>query len=398
MFGIQTFQRTLGVAARIACDIPALERKFKIRERVSGPFPEGPCVWMHGASLGECKMLLSLFPFLKKDVPEMPPVVLTTQKAELLDFLKTKEKNLGIQTCMAPLDTPRSMSVFVKCAKPAMLILAENELWPGYLNAMRKISKTPKVALVSGRFRRCADTRNFDAIGFASMQTGSDSTRFVSAGDYLLSHKTIVGGNWKLLSWAKSGVKIACPKNPTVDVAFLSFHWEERKPLLKMLDSTANQGKVAVFAPRYADDLEKFESCFVQNKLKLVTWPEIKPGCVSVVEGYGKLSEVLAESKTSVIGGSFSRTLGVHDFWESLEMGVTTCIGPYSRGQRTAVSALLRDGALIQITSPEKFGKSLSLNPEAAEDFLCREREKVVSSYNAFVEYVRRTLNLEIFR
>lgn len=398
MFGIRTFQRTLGVAARVACDIPSLNRKFKIRERVSGPFPEGPCVWMHGASLGECKMLLSLFPFLKKDVPEMPPVVLTTQKAEVLAFLKPLAKNLGIQMCMAPLDTPCSVKNFVKCAKPAVLVLAENELWPGYLDAMRKLSKAPRIALVSGRFRRCADVRNFDAIGFACMQTDADLTRFVAAGDYLISHKAIVGGNWKLLSWAKSGENSACPKNPRVDAAFLSFHWKERKPLLKMLELAAKRDEVIVFAPRRSGDLKKFNPFFGQQKIKTVKWPELKPGCVSVVEGYGKLSEVLAESKISVIGGSFSRTLGVHDFWEPLKMGVTTCIGPYCRGQRAAVSALLREGALIQITSPEKLGKRLSANPETVERFLCREREKVISSYDAFVEYVRRTLNLEAFQ
>lgn len=398
MLGLGTIQRTLDVFARAVGKIPAVDEKFKIRARLFGPFPNGPAIWMHGASLGECKMLLSLARILKADVPEIPRVVLTTQKAEVLDFLNPQAEALGISMGMAPLDSPRALRLFMREVNPRMLILAENELWPGYLEAFRKRFRTPRVALVSGRFYRCLTSRNFDAIGFACMQTGADVDRFVAAGDDLVPQKTIVGGDWKLLPFAKSDGEVRPPRNPTVDFAFLSFHLEERRPLLKMLRAAIERGCAVVFAARFDADSVRLERLFSRNGLLTLKWPQVRKGCVSVVDGYGKLPAVLGVSRVAVIGGSFARTLGVHDFWEPLKMGVTTCIGPFARGQDAVVSSLVRDGALVQLRRPDELGKVRTARADAAGRFLAYEREKALAAYKAFVEYVRQTLNPETFQ
>lgn len=398
MLGLGTIQRTLDVFARAVGKIPAVDEKFKIRARLFGPFPSGPAIWMHGASLGECKMLLSLARILKADFPEIPKVVLTTQKAEVLDFLKPQAEASGLSMGMAPVDSPRALRLFMREVKPQMLILAENELWPGYLEIFRKRFRTPRVALVSGRFYSCLTSRSFDAIGFASMQTGSDAGRFIAAGDGLTPQKTIVGGDWKLLPFAKSDGEVRPPQDPTVDLAFLSFHLEERRPLLKMLRVALGRGDAVVFASRFDTDSARFEELFSRSGLQTVKWPLVCKGSVSVVEGYGKLSAVLGSSRAAVVGGSFARTLGVHDFWEPLKMGVTTYIGPFSRGQSAVVRSLVRAGALLQLKCPDELGKVQTARADAARRFLAGEREKVLAVYKAFVEYVRQTLKPETFQ
>ena len=60
MLGVNLLRKAAGVAARVASKVSPLESRFKIQNRLDGPWPEGPFLWMHGASLGECKMLLSL--------------------------------------------------------------------------------------------------------------------------------------------------------------------------------------------------------------------------------------------------------------------------------------------------------------------------------------------------
>ena len=41
-----------GVVAGATAKIPAIEKKFRISERLDGNWPEGPFLWLHGASLG----------------------------------------------------------------------------------------------------------------------------------------------------------------------------------------------------------------------------------------------------------------------------------------------------------------------------------------------------------
>lgn len=383
MLGVNLLRKAAGAAARVASKVSPLESRFKIQNRLDGPWPEGPFLWMHGASLGECKMLLSLSRALSKDVPHLPRVLITTQKAEVVPVLQAA----GALAALAPLDTQTSVSKFIRAVKPAALILAENELWPGYLSAMRALSLRPSVALVSGRFYRCLDSSDFGSIGFASMQTGADLTRFAAASEGKLPAKTIIGGDWKLLNWARSGNAVVSPENPRADVAFVSFHEEEIPALLKMLELAMKRGEAAVLVPRRAEEVQRFRDSLREHEIMTVDWPLVEKGAVSVVSGYGLTSAVYAVSRLAVVGGSFARGLGVHDFWEPLRMGDSTCVGPFSRGNKAAVDALVREGAVIRIESPAEYPPRPLPALKLVQEFLDHERDKVLASYAALLTY-----------
>lgn len=387
MFCLNAARMILGIVAMAASKVAPLNGRFGVRERMLGPFPEGPCLWMHGASLGECKMLLSLANILKREPFELPPILITTQKVEVVEYLRTSPDAKNLRCALAPLDTPQGLSRFMREAKPVMLVLAENELWPGFLSSMKVRFAMPSVALVSGRFYRCASSESFDSLGFVSMQTSADLARFMAFGEYLISAKAIVGGDWKLLSWALSEEK-NFESEKTVDTAFLSFHREELKPLLKMLRSAVSAGETAVLAPRFEEELSRFETALSNAEIACVRWPDVRPGAVSLVCEYGKISGVLKASRSAVIGGSFAQTLGVHDFWESLRTGVLTYIGPYSRGQREAVRLLLAENAIVRLKNPLEYSTRKIPDLAAAVCFLGREREKILASYRAFARFV----------
>lgn len=393
MVGLEIARTLVGAVALAASKVPPLDGKFKIGRRLCGPFPEGPCIWMHGASLGECKMLLGLAERLRSDFPDLPRILITTQKAEVEEFLKPLAARSGVSVSIAPLDTRRGMRIFMDAAKPQMLVLAENELWPGFLSSMGKRFGKPSVALVSGRFYRCLSTDDFDSIGFVSMQTDADLGRLVAADDYLLSAKAIVGGDWKLLPWAASGGKIPDGGEKSANTAFLSFHREEMKALLEMLGQAMRSGEAVVVVPRFESDVPFFRGALADGNIPTVDWPAVKRGAVSLVTAYGKVSEVLKASRSSVVGGSFARTLGVHDFWESLRMGVPTCIGPYCRGQREAVRLLMSGRAIAQIRKPSGYSDREFPTAENVARFLSREREKILASYRAFGRFVEAVLD-----
>ncbi len=392
MIGLEIVRNVVGVVARVASKVAPLNEKFRIAERLDGPFAEGPCLWMHGASLGECRMLLGLAKILADEVSGLPPILITTQKVEVENFLKPLAAQCGFSVSIAPLDTSQGMERFLKKADPLLLVLAENELWPGFLSAMRQRFKRPSVALVSGRFYRCLSVEAFGCIGFVSMQTSADLARFMAACDYLVSAKSIVGGDWKLLPWSKNPGQNPKTGEPLLDTVFLSFHREELKPLAKMVELAMSAGEAVAVAPRFESEVPVFRSAFSKMNISVVEWPSVKRGAVSLVTAYGKFSAVLRISRSAVVGGSFARSLGVHDFWEPLRMNVPTCIGPYFRGQREAVRELIREKALAQIQKASEYPSRKFPSSEDVGRFLSRERERILASYEAFRRFVETVL------
>lgn len=92
MIGIGTVidlgRGALGAAAKVVGSFPSFDRKYHINRRLEGPWPEGPYLWLHGASLGECKVLLNLTKLLRRDIPLCPKILLTTQKVEVVPTLE----------------------------------------------------------------------------------------------------------------------------------------------------------------------------------------------------------------------------------------------------------------------------------------------------------------------
>ena len=404
MFNALDIARTaIGTAAKAVAKVPIADKHFRLNERLEGPWPAGPFLWLHGASLGECKMLLNLAKALQADIPDCPRILVTTQKAEVLEFLRNACKSGAsrseisasasgeIEVSIAPADTPVAMKKFAKSVKPIALVLGENELWPGYLSTMKRLCLKPSVAIVSGRFHAAIPGIDFSPIGFAGMQTGADLSRFMNVASRANIGSPIIGGDWKLLPWAR-GNKPATSDSPapdkSVDTFFVSMHFSEWASLYRMADTATASGEAVVLAPRRLEEVPTFRKAFAEKKIPTVDWPEVQKGAVSIVGQFGLTKDIFAVSKTAVVGGSFNRGLGVHNFWEPLQAGVATYVGPYSAGQAENVAALVREGVISQLNSPEEFARKVIPDPKTVERFLAREKEKIEDSYRQFVDFV----------
>jgi 3-deoxy-D-manno-octulosonic-acid transferase len=383
-------REALGSVARAAAKVPVLDSKYHVKDRLRGPWPIGPFLWMHGASLGECTMLLNLAKFLKEDLPNCPRILMTTQKVEVLPFIN--EFGADVEACVAPVDTPVTMKHFIASVQPLGLILAENELWPGYLSSMQRISTMPSVALVSGRFHRALPGIDCSAVGYASMQTGSDLSRFLGFAARANISRMMIGGDWKLLPWVRSGVAVTAPENPTVDTAFISMHIQEWSSLCQMVVSSIKRQEAVVLMPRRLSEVAEFSKQLTDQELVVVDRPQVQKGAVSIVSQFGATKKVLAVSKSAVIGGSFCRTLGVHNFWEPLQQGVATCVGPYANGQKETVATLVREGVIAQIRSTAEYSRRNKPDVRLVQTFLAHESAKINDSYQQLVEFLKNLL------
>ena len=377
----------LGSVAKAAAKVPVVESRFAISDRLLGPWPEGPFLWLHGASLGECRMLLNLARFLREDIENCPKILITTQKTEVLKFLK--EAGEDICACIAPADTPSTMRSFISKVKPVGLILGENEFWPGYLSNMKRFSKRPSVAVVSGRYRRSIPGVDFSCVGFASMQTGGDLSRFLNVASRANIDQMMIGGDWKILPWVRSGKSVSAPENPTVDTVFVSMHMAEWASLCRMIVSSIKRQESVVLIPRRLNEVNAFRNVLSEQELTVVEWPLVQKGAVSIVSRFGLTKDVFAVSRTAIVGGSFCRGLGVHDFWEPLQMGVATCVGPFATGQKDAVASLVNAGVIAQLQSTAGYAKRNLPDPRLVSTFLANERTKVSDSYEHLVKFIK---------
>lgn len=388
MFNAIDFARfAIGTAAKAVAKVPAVNTRFHIGDRLNGPWPEGPFLWMHGASLGECKMLLNLAKFLQEDIANLPRILITTQKVEVVEFLQ--ESGGQIEAAIAPADTQTAMKAFVKKVKPVALVLAENELWPGYISTMRTLGIKPSVAIVSGRYRSSFPGIDFSPVGFASMQTGGDLSRFMNVASKANIENTMIGGDWKILPWVRAGKDIARNENPTIDTVFVSMHMAEWASLSRMIVSSIKRQESVVLIPRRLTEVEAFRKALIEQELLVVDWPLVQKGTVSIVTQFGLTKDVFSKARTAIVGGSFSRGIGVHDFWEPLQMGVATCIGPFATGQKENVAALVREGVLTQLMSTAGYARRNLPDPKLVSTFLTHEKAKIQDSYRQFVEYIR---------
>ena len=398
--GRAVWSAAASAAVRTACLWPGLDHEYHVEERLSGPWPEnGPYLWLHGASLGECRMLLGLARALREDLSNCPNLLITSQKVEVVSFLRDlagrasggsgESRGPSVEVALAPADIPAALEKFVRSVNPLGLVLAENELWPGYLSTLSRISSRPSIALVSGRFRRALPCLDFRGMGLACMQTSADLGRFafISKGNV----PCIVGGDWKLLPWVRGGACVSEPENPTVDVAFLSFHAEEFGCLVDMAEKAIVKEESVVLVPRRLSEISVFRHELLGRGLRVVEWPEVQKGAVSVVSAFGLVRDVLSRSRTAVVGGSFCRGLGVHDFWEPLQMGVATSVGPYAKGHEDVVAMLVASGALSQVSAAD-FDRRKQPSTEQVRRYLANEKKKIDESYQLLLQFLRNIL------
>lgn len=126
------------------------EAPARLGERLGRPSlarPEGPLVWLHGASVGETVSLLPVVERLRRERPGATVLVTsgTTTSADLL----AKRLPPGAIHQYLPVDTPAASRRFLDHWRPDLTVFVESELWPNLLLGAK--ARGSKLALVSAR-------------------------------------------------------------------------------------------------------------------------------------------------------------------------------------------------------------------------------------------------------
>lgn len=116
------------------------------------PLPQ-PVVWMHGASIGETRILLALAPALKQHRPDLT-FLFTSQTATSAELIE-REIRAGTARFgearhqFLPVDTRRNARRFLDHWSPALAVFSEGDIWPNLLREARQ--RHVPTALVNAR-------------------------------------------------------------------------------------------------------------------------------------------------------------------------------------------------------------------------------------------------------
>lgn len=176
------------------------EDPLRLSERLGFPSkarPSGPLAWLHGASVGESLVLMTLAPRLTARGFHVLITTGTITSANLLGL----RLPAGVTHQFVPLDAPKFWRRFLDHWRPDLFLLAESELWPNML--LEAARRQIPVALVNARmsersfarWRRAPSAARLllTRIDVCLAQSQKDAERFTKLG----ARRVLVAGNIK---------------------------------------------------------------------------------------------------------------------------------------------------------------------------------------------------------
>ena len=117
--------------------------------------PDGPLVWLHGASVGEALSLLPLIDALATTRPDLG--LLVTSGTATSATLMAKRLPARAIHQYAPIDTPAAGAAFLDHWRPGLGVFVESELWPNLLLGAER--RGVKLALLSAKMSDASYSR-----------------------------------------------------------------------------------------------------------------------------------------------------------------------------------------------------------------------------------------------
>jgi 3-deoxy-D-manno-octulosonic-acid transferase len=144
------------------------ERMAERRGETAVPRPEGPLVWMHGASVGE---LLSILPMIER-IRARDIAVLVTSGTVASAGLAGERLPADVVHQFVPLDMPQFVARFLDHWRPNLALFVESDLWPNLIVAASE--RNIPLILINGRLSE----RSFQRWRFAPRTIGTLLGRF----------------------------------------------------------------------------------------------------------------------------------------------------------------------------------------------------------------------------
>lgn len=328
-----------------------------------------PVIWIHCVSVGETQAAQPLVQGLKQRFPDhaiaISTITLTGQNLARQIF-----KDEAAKVFYFPFDWRWVARRALTAINPAMVLLMETELWPGFLREC-KAQQIP-VAIVNGRLSeksfghyrliRGFMSRVLNSLSLAIMQTDSDAARLKELG--MDADKTYVSGNMKFdAGTARVNDSLSAEFrerfNLTEDIPLIlaaSTHAKEEEIIvsaLRQITSTSASKPRLMIAPRHPERFSEVADLLNSSGLRWTRRtsprdPSDIDAEVILLDSIGELRYVYALASIVFVGGSIANT-GGHNILEPAAIGGAIVTGPHTHNFRQVVEEFVEAGAIIQL-------------------------------------------------
>lgn len=323
-------------------------------------------IWMHVASLGEFEQGLPILERLRAQYPKHKLVLSFFSPSGYEVKKNTKAADVVVYL---PMDSLSNAKRFLKLVHPELAIFVKYEVWPNYLDQLKK-SNTPTILISAifskrqiyfkpyGGFMRKSlqkfDTyfvqdddskKLLDSIGITKVQVGGD-TRLDRVSEILERNNRldfmdrfknnqlclVAGSTW--------------PEDESILIDYIN-RTEER---LKFVIAP-HQIKPAHVA-KITAALQKPSICY-----SALGDQNLKEIDVLIIDTIGLLTKIYSYANIAYVGGGFAT--GLHNTMEPAVFGVPIIIGPQFEGFKEAED-LVREGGIVPVSSKDSFSNLMN--------------------------------------
>lgn len=324
-------------------------------------------IWFHCASLGEYEQGLPVFEIIRQEYPKHK-IVLTFFSPSGYEI----RKNTPIADVVTylPLDTKSNAKQFMTLVKPELVLFVKYEIWPNYLNQIKKYNS--KAILISALFR--ANQTFFkwhgqwmqkylkafehifvqnkisldllNAHGFENVSISGD-TRFDRVSNQLDIDNTL-----DFIAEFK--------QNKTCIVAGST--WPEGESyLVDYVNNHATEDLKLIVAPHNIKpkQIQSLKSAF--NKPSVLfsekDHSNLASAQIFIIDTIGLLSKIYSYADIAYVGGAIGNT-GLHNTLEPATFGLPIIIGP-NHDKFPEAAEMINIGGMFSIKSSEAFCSKL---------------------------------------
>jgi 3-deoxy-D-manno-octulosonic-acid transferase len=354
----------LRARARMGKEDPA-----RLGERLGRPSvgrPEGPLIWMHGASVGEAT---SLLPMARAVIAERPDlaILITSGTRASADVLAPRLTERLIHQ-YAPIDTPRAVARFLNHWRPHAALFAESELWPNLVLSAKAAGV--RLALVSARmtersasaWRRQASLvramlQSFDLV---LPQDAASELRLAALGARISGRLNLKRAGDTPVFDAEELARLETGIGERQVVAAVSTHAGDEEIVAQALRGLS-PAPLLVIAPRHPARAAEIVQALTGFRIARRSCEEPLTATTEVylADTLGELGLFLKLADVVVMGGGFDPGVGGHNPLEAARLARAVVSGPCTANHAETFAEMASAGAALIVDDPAGLGVSL---------------------------------------
>ena len=341
--------------------------------RSSRPRPDGPLVWLHGASVGESVSLLPLIARIRTERPDL--TVLVTSGTRTSADLLAKRLPTGAIHQYAPLDAPAAVARFLEHWRPGLGLFAESELWPNLILGARR--RGVRLALVSARMTE-ASARGWARRPAAARAMLGGFETILAQDDASAARLTALGGHVTgRLNLKRLGAPLDVDE---AQVSSLTAAFGERQIILAASTHPGEEALIAaavrgatghpllIIAPRHPERGEAIASELGAAGFKVARRNQILPSRgedqedldIYIADTLGEMGLFYRLADVAIMGGSFVPGVGGHNPLEAAQLGVGVVTGPERFNHADPYTEMIAAGAALSVDNARGLERELT--------------------------------------